>query len=512
MLYFWPANHTGVGVIKRQSLKNSIVNYVGLGIGAISTLFIYSLDTETYGLAQFLLKMGALLVPFATLGIISLTIRFFPEFTARDGSPARFLGLLLLGLTVTLSSFFLFTHFFEAQIYALLGRLNFNIELYESYGRYGFLLCILISLILFFEAYIRNYNRITIQAILTNLLPKVALPTIFLLLVFDRLDKLQFVQGILFYHLLTLFGLIFYLYRLRGLRVQWPGKSLDAPLARQMLSYASFGILGTLGISLAVQIDAIMVPSLIDTRSNGIYMIAAFIAGAIEIPYKAINAIAAPIISKAWKRKDMPEIAAIYKKSSNNLVAAGLLLFVLIWISLDDLFLLTPNPDELVLGKQVVLFLGLAKIVDMFTSVNGSIISFSRYYRFMLLALILMAILNIWLNFLLIPVFSFIGPAIATLISLSIFNLSKLLFIWTKFRMHPFNRQSLGLLLVGALLLILGLWMPVTSIPLINILLRSIVCGLLFIFMVFRLKLAPDLQELSLEILDRFLRYRRRDE
>lgn len=496
-----------MGIIKRQSLKNSLVNYTGLGIGAISTLFIYSMDTDTYGLAQFLLKMAALLVPVATLGIVSLTIRFFPEFQSRPDGPPAFLAVLLTGLFASISLFFLLAFFFEEELYLFLERINFNVDLYRQYGKYGFILCILLSLIMFFDAYIRNYGRITIQAILTNLFPKIALPTLFLLFFYGYFNKLQFVQSILFYHILALLGLIIYLYTLKGLRVKWPKRSLDKKLLQQMLSYAGFGILGTLGASLALQIDAIMVPSLIDTRSNGIYMIAAFIAGAIEIPYKAINSIAAPIISKAWKENDLPEIRSIYKKSSNSLVAAGLLLFVLIWISIDDLFLLTPKADELMLGKEVVLFLGLAKIIDMFTSVNGSIINFSRYYRFMLVALLLMAVLNVWLNFLLIPIFSIMGPAIATLISIGCFNLSKLLFIQIKFKMHPFSQKSLGLLAAAAISLLLGLWIPTTSIPLLNIMLRSILCGLIFAFLVFRFNLAPDLQKLSLDIFKRIRQY-----
>ena len=148
-----------MGIIKRQSLKNSIVNYVGLGIGAISTLWIYSRDTETYGIAQFLIKMAAILVPLATWGAIGLSIRFFPDFKAKYKTPAPFLGFLLGILAITLPLFYGFTLVFEEQIYALLGRIGFKVEVYEAYGRYGFILCIIWSLMLELSDVSRTLSR-----------------------------------------------------------------------------------------------------------------------------------------------------------------------------------------------------------------------------------------------------------------------------------------------------------------------------------------------------------------
>ena len=69
-----------MGVIKRQGIKQSLVNYFAVVVGAVSVIFIYPLDRETYGLARFVIDGGMFIAPFMMLGFSSVTIRFFPFF------------------------------------------------------------------------------------------------------------------------------------------------------------------------------------------------------------------------------------------------------------------------------------------------------------------------------------------------------------------------------------------------------------------------------------------------
>ena len=59
-----------MGIIKRQGGKHAILQYLGVGIGAISTLFIYPLNAELYGFAQFLIATAFLFFPLAIVGRI----------------------------------------------------------------------------------------------------------------------------------------------------------------------------------------------------------------------------------------------------------------------------------------------------------------------------------------------------------------------------------------------------------------------------------------------------------
>ena len=68
-----------MGVIQRQSLKYSIVNFVGLGIGTLSTLLVYPLVLEENGLMRFLLDSGMILLPILALGAMPDAHLIAPE-------------------------------------------------------------------------------------------------------------------------------------------------------------------------------------------------------------------------------------------------------------------------------------------------------------------------------------------------------------------------------------------------------------------------------------------------
>jgi O-antigen/teichoic acid export membrane protein len=266
-----------------------------------------------------------------------------------------------------------------------------------------------------------------------------------------------------------------------------------------MLNYALYGVLGSIGTVFAFSIDTIMVAPLTNYDEGGLYSIALFIGNAIAIPLAAINGIAAPIISNAWGKGDRAEIVKIYNRSSVLLFTAGVFLLALVWLSLGDVFRLSSKYEELILGQYVVLIIGLARVIDMTTGVNGSIIGYSRYYRFNLLALLVLSFGNVLMNYLLIPKYGITGAAIATAISIALFNIIKFVFIWLVFKMQPIRLTFLWVFLLAVVAYIVSSLLPSTGIPLINILIRSGMCVLLFAGPLLYLKLVPDINEFVLE-------------
>ena len=70
-----------MGVIKRQSIKQGLVTYLGILIGTISTLFVYPrLALEKFGEIQFIIGLAAFFVPFIGIGLPAVAIHFFPYF------------------------------------------------------------------------------------------------------------------------------------------------------------------------------------------------------------------------------------------------------------------------------------------------------------------------------------------------------------------------------------------------------------------------------------------------
>jgi hypothetical protein len=97
------------------------------------------------------------------------------------------------------------------------------------------------------------------------------------------------------------------------------------------------------------------------------------------------------------------------------------------------------------------------------------------------------------LTYILTKEYGLIGPAVANLISISIYNIIRIVFLWKKFRLFPFTIQSIyTILLAGAVYTICYfLFRDVTGFM--GLVVRSAAFILLFGIGVVYMKLSPDI-------------------
>lgn len=481
-----------MSVIRKQSIQHTLVNYLGVAIGLLSTIFIYPRATELYGLFQTIFASSTIVMSIFLLGFNVLAIKFFPRFKNESNGHNGFLFFLLKG---GLAGFILFLIFFPVVKYILLDLLfgkSENQALFQEHILFIIPIVLFFILNNLFLKYISNFHKIVIPTILDQLLIKLLLPCLILLYLAKIIDLQLFFIFICINYLIVFLGLVFYTKTLNQLHLSPQKSFIDKPLAKEMRSYSVFGLLNALGNQLAFRIDMLMVAGLVSISSGGIYAIVHVIIDVITKPSKAIIAIANPIISDKWETEDTKAIKAIYQKSSIVLLISGLFIFLGIWLSVDDLFSLMPKGAEMRAGKYVIFFLGLAKLIDLATSVNTQIIANSKKFKFNFYALLFLAILNIVFNLVFIEKYQMVGAAIATLCSLAIYNLLKLIYIWRQFDMQPFTSKTLLLLMIAAVSFIACFYLPVNINPIVNILLRSILLSLIYFGAVYYLKISED--------------------
>jgi len=341
--------------------------------------------------------------------------------------------------------------------------------------------------------YLTNFQRVVIPSLLNELFVKLSIPIIILLAVYSTLPK-EFLK-LLYVAVngIALIGLLFYTYKLGALLLKIDWVFINKKRVKEMSEYALFGILGALSSTIAFRIDTIMVAGFTDYTKTGIYSLALYIASILLIPSLSIIPLVGAQISKLQDEKSIPDIGILYKKTSLILLTIGCGLFLLIWSNIDDLFLLTQRSDELMTGKMVVLYLGIAKIIDMTFSVNGPIIAYGKYYRWNFIFILLMAILTISTNIYFIPKIGFVGAAIATLISLSLFNFIKFSFVYIVYRIQPFVKETAWVLLMSVSCLLLVDLLPTLNSPIGNILLRSVAISALYFYPIYHFKISEDL-------------------
>ncbi len=474
-----------MGIIQRQGLKKSLVQYLGLLIGAFSTLFIFPQAVEQIGLLRFLIATATLILPFVNLGTNTAILRFFPEFRSPEEGHRGFFALLLLTIAVGFSLLCLLAWLCAPLIRELYSNRSL---LFRESLIYVLPLSLLIALTYTLTIYISNFLRVVVPTILHELTLKIALPGFILLYLYGVLDSRELIWALLATYIFIVLSLLLYLYRLDPAsfsRPQW--SFLSRERLRRMADYSLFGFLGSVGSLLAFQIDTFMVGSLSGLYSTGVYTIALFIASTIDIPLRSLQSISSPIISEAWQRSDMKKIKELYQKTSLILLMAGTGMLSLIWLNLDDLAYLLPKGEVFLQGKYVILLLGLAKLTDLATSINNPIINFSKHYRFNLYAVFFLGISNILLNLWLIPKYQIVGAALASALALFAFNLLKAGFIYLRFRMQPFTTASAKILMATLLGWLAASYLPLPEQPLLAILLRSAYFGLPFVAVLWRL-------------------------
>jgi O-antigen/teichoic acid export membrane protein len=277
--------------------------------------------------------------------------------------------------------------------------------------------------------------------------------------------------------------------------------SVTKRLKWKMLNFALFVFAGQFFNLLARTNDTFMIVGLRGLSDAGIFAIATYVAAIMEIPQRSLNAISIPVLAKSWKDKDFANIKHVYHKSVSNLLAIGLLLFGLIWLNIENLVAFLNWVSNKEGGgyealAPIVFIMGLAKLIDLATGVNGQIIGTSNYWRFDFFTNLFYIVLSIPLNFYLISNYSLIGLAYSNLAALTLYNSVRFLFLYKKFKLQPYTLQHGIFLILSIAFMFLVYNIPSTSNFVMNIAIKSSIYGLGFYGLIIWINPAPELKEL----------------
>lgn len=474
-----------MGIIQRQTLKNNLLAYLAVAVGGYAQIFIYPENLELKGHADGLLKIALLLFPFFTFGMSIVQVRFLPYLTGDKTQTAS--QLLTRSLAIVTAGLGLLAFFNFVCGEATAGAFREAGWKLGKLDNYRWTIIGLTAALVYsstFTAYLTNFKRIAIPVLFNNLLLKVGLLLIFLGAVYGGYyDRAGFTNGLIGLYFLTVLGLIAYATYLGVFRLRWGELPLRDKTLADMRSLALFGIFGSIGSVLATHMDTILINTLIDDTTTSVYSFAIFVTTVIAIPYKAINAIASPIVSEHWKARNLEQLAFLYRESAAVLFAAGGFIYTGAIVCLPYLFHLTDKTDQLAIGYTAAILLGAGQLFDQLTSINNTLISYTDYYRWNIVFLVLMGVLNAGFTYYCIAVLGLglTGAAAATAASLCIYNLVKGGFIYWKMGIQPL---STGLLYTAVLLFGAGLlawFVPGPSGAAVNIIFRGGIITVVFL-------------------------------
>jgi O-antigen/teichoic acid export membrane protein len=478
-----------LGIIAKQSIYNAAYTYTGIGLGFITTIFLYPhiLDPDQYGLTRVLISASMIGAQFAHLGIRNVVIRFFPLFRRTDKQRE---GFLFIALIVPLFGFIIFSLLFWIFRDQLIVVYAERSPLFVDF--YVYVLPITLFLLYFevLNSYLRSLRDSVTGSLISEVIIRIVVIIVLAVYFFGWITFPQFILCFTVAYGVQPLLMLAALLQKGELKVAPRLSLMRKSLARGMTSYGVYTLLGGLTTVIVWNIDIMMIGSFNGLGQTAVYAIAFYIGTVIAVPQRALERIATPLIAEHILQNNWKEVEVIYRKTSITQMITGIFILLLIWVNTEHLLSLLP--DVYAEGRYVVLFIGLGKLFDMATGANGSIIITSKYYRFDLATNILLVIFTVGTNLLLIPQFGIHGAAVATMLSIFLYNLIKFIFVWIKFSMQPFTADYLGVIVLAIISFgIVSLLPDFKMIP--NLVITTLIITLTFLCPIWWFEISDDL-------------------
>ncbi len=420
----------GKKISTKQAVLFTVINYVGVLIGVVSTMLIYPRNKEMLGIIRYVEACTQIMFPILVLGSTHALINFYPNLNAK--------------LQQKLFGFSLVSIFKLAIILCILLLLSSPFSWSEpmDYIWMAFVLAIFMAYIELFRRQATNLQKLAIPTLYEKIIPKITLPLLFLLVMYRvvSLNTALWMYVFSFGCIMLLIG--YYVYKNYAFKVHKHFNDLFAEVSkRQYYSYSLYAFAGSFGAFFAFRVDSLMIPNFISFEANGTYNIGVTLASALSIPATGVFALYAPVISDFIKKEQWQELNTKYKDISKTLFFIAALLYSCIVVGIESLFKMMPTYDNLAASIPVIMLLGLNVVINMSTGFNTEIISYSKHYRFNLLSILALMVLNVALNLVLLTQtnLGILGVAYSSLFSLALFNAAKTYFIYLKMRLLPFD-------------------------------------------------------------------------
>jgi O-antigen/teichoic acid export membrane protein len=496
-----------MATIRKQSIKGTIWVYTGFAIGALITyLFTNSIwfKTEEYGLTRSLLEIGVLVYAFSSIGTNFYLYKFFPYYKDNlENKDNDLLGQAIKIAAIGFAATVLMLFLIEPIIIRKFGT---NAALLVDY----FYLIIPIGFFYLMYSLLEAYSYGFSKGVTTNFLKEVALRLFILLIVVLKISGVinlkTFIILFGFQFLIVAFLLAYILYKEGNLWVTFKTSRVTKKFKKNIINIVALTFLTVIINTLRGSIDSLVLAAKLDKGLSkvAVFGFVTYLAMPMQAPIRSMAAVTIPHLSRFWKEKNIAEIARIYKRSSINLLAFSLFIFFFVLLNYKHVINTFNINPEYLQGEIVFIIVGLVTIVELGTGLNGQIIGTSSFFRFELWTSILLTVMIIPLSYLLTVKYGVIGPALANLVSFTIYNVIRIIFLQRKFKMQPFSTKTIEIILIASISFIAVHFAFNNKEGIGFIILRSILFSVLFIVPTYIRNISPDVKQVLETVKKRF--------
>lgn len=476
-----------MGIVIKQSIKNTIITFIGFSIGAINVLYMYPvfLGKDYLGLTNYVLSAANILYPILSFGIQNTLIKFFNENNKTEEDLSSYFSyMLLLPLLIIIPFFAIFYTFYE------------NIAVYESAKNaivYDFvweipLIALFIGYFEIFYAWLRAHMKSVFGSFVKEVFVRILVTISLFAVYFELITLPQFIHSLVLVYGISLLVIIYYANKTKNIQLskKFPKKT------KSIFVFTIFIILSASVANMLLDIDKYMINQFLKIENIAFYSLAVYLAMVISVPQRAMHQITYPITAKLMSENKWQELNELYKKSSVTLQVIGGLIYIGILVNIKQLYEILPDEgyDQ---GLFVVFTIGLSKYFDVILGNNNSIIFNSKYYKAVLVLGVLLVFVIVGLNLIFIPKYGINGAALATLIAIGMYSLAKLLFVVFKMKLFPFTKNTIVSLVITLVLFLAFYFWEFPFHPIVNMGLKSALISVLYLSLHYYFKVSSDI-------------------
>jgi O-antigen/teichoic acid export membrane protein len=493
-----------MGNIRKQAIFSSILLYIGFFVGAVN-IFLYtktgSFTEAEFGLTRLFFDFAQNMYAFGSLGAISVLYKFYPYY--KDNLPDEKNDLLTWTLVAAAIGFLIVVLMGIVFQPFVVKKFIRGSKLFLDYYYWVFPF----ALGMLFFSVLEGFSWALQQTVLSNFLKETVLrliTTVFILLFYFKVISFPtFIHLFAFLYIIIFIVLVIHLIRIKKFYITFHVSRVTKRFWKKMVTMQSLIFSGMVIQTIGQTINGILIASLINISTAGIFTLAQYMANLVQVPQRSLQSISVGALARAWKDKDYKEINRIYSRSCINMLLMALFIFCNLLLNAQQAIIILGIKTSFLAGIQAMVVLGIARVIDAGTGVNGIIIGTSNYWRFDFISGIVLLALIVPTNYIMIKAFGIIGSAYADVISYVIYNFIRFEFLRRKFKMQPFRFNNALALVLAAVLYFITYYTFRNVQGWTGMILRSGLFSVLFIAATFAFQLSPDVMQLYHNFLER---------
>lgn len=197
---------------------------------------------------------------------------------------------------------------------------------------------------------------------------------------------------------------------------------------------------------IASQIDIFMLGFLTTVEEVGVYSIANKIAVMVTFITVAINSMSAPEFSDLYNKGRINDLQYVAQKTTKLIFFTTFPIIII--LGFLGKYILNIFGESFIIGYSVLLLLLLGQSLNAMLGSTGNFLNMTNNQNKLMFFVLIALILNIILNYMLIPMYGINGAAFSTMISVISWNILATIFIYKKFGFmiiyNPFKRENIN--------------------------------------------------------------------